>query len=173
VRTSRFAAAIKDGIGSTEDHDMQLRVWRAGMRGLYEPAVVATADVTPDRMVKSYHRRWHRGHGRYSAAMRIRELVPADMGPMSEPRDILSLFGSPGYVYTDFVYFASRWIRAALRGEDSFFYANKLRHIRSYLRARREQRPRRGIRAAAGELIGFAVAYWRKRSARRTRALAN
>ncbi len=28
---------IKDGIGSTEDHEMQLRMWRLGMRGLYHP----------------------------------------------------------------------------------------------------------------------------------------
>jgi glycosyltransferase involved in cell wall biosynthesis len=161
---------IKDGIGSTEDHDMQLRIWRAGMRGLYDPAITVLADVTPDRMVKSYHRRWHRGHGRYSAAMRIRELVPADTGPMTEPCDLVSLFGSPGFVYIDFLYFASRWVRAVVRHEDSFFYANKLRHIRSYLRTRREQRPRKGFRAAIDELIGFVAKYRRKRS---TRALAN
>jgi len=157
---------VKDGIGSTEDHDMQLRIWRAGMRGLYEPAIVAYADVTPDRMTRAYHRRWHRGHGRHCATMRLRELVPADMGPMSEPRDIVSIFGSPAYVYADVKYFAWRWIRALVRREDSFFYANKLRHIRSYLRTRRELRHARGLRAAAAELTGFATAYWRKRSGR-------
>ena len=160
---------VKDGIGSTEDHDMQLRVWRAGMRGLYDPTIVIYADVTPDRMTKAYHRRWHRGHGRHCAAMRLRELVPADMGPMSEPRDIVSIFGSPAYVYADFKYFAGRWLRAIARREDSFFYANKLRHIRSYLRARRRLQPERGVRAAAAELAAFAGAYWRKRSGRRVR----
>src|SRR5687767_29625 len=71
---------VKDGIGSTEDHDMQLRAWRAGMRGLYVPGLRAVADVTPDRLTKHYHRRWHRGHGRHCAMMRLRELVPADLG---------------------------------------------------------------------------------------------
>ena len=151
---------------------MQLRVWRADMRGRYEPAVVAVADVTPDRMVKAYHRRWHRGHGRHCAAMRLRELVPSDMGPMSEPRDIVFLFGSPGYVYVDLAYFASRWARAVVRREDSFFYANKLRHIRSYLRARRELAGGKGFRAVAAELAAFAGAYWRKRSGRRALARA-
>ena len=66
---------IKNGIGSTEDHDMQLRIWRAGMRGVYVPTVLSIADVTPDRMVKAYHRRWHRGHRRHCAMMRLRELV--------------------------------------------------------------------------------------------------
>ena len=163
---------LKDGIGSTEDHDMQLRIWRAGMRGRYEPGLVAYADVTPDRMTKAYHRRWHRGHGRHCAAMRLRELVPADMGPMSEPRDIVSIFGSPAYVYGDLKYFVWRWIRALVRREDSFFYANKLRHIGSYLRARRELQSERGLRATAAELTGFAAAYWRKRSGRRALARA-
>src|SRR5947208_17143760 len=136
---------------------MQLRIWRAGMRGLYEPTIVAEADVMADRMTKAYHRRWHRGHGRHCAAMRLRELVPADMGPMTEPRDIVSIFGSPAYVYNDFRYFAWRWARAFVLRQDSFFYANKLRHIRSYLRARRKSSVN-GLRAAASELVAFAGA---------------
>ena len=169
-RVGVFAPAlgrIRDGIGSTEDHDMQLRMWRAERCGLYVPDIVCIADVTPDRMVKSYHRRWHRGHGRHCAAMRLRELVPADRGPLSEPADIVLLFGSPGYVYADLVYFATRWFRAVLRREDSFFYANKVRHIRSYLKTRRRLRATRGVRAFALELIQFAAAYRRKRRARR------
>jgi glucosyl-dolichyl phosphate glucuronosyltransferase len=155
---------IKDGIGSTEDHEMQLRIWRAGMCGLYVPEVVAEADVAPDRMLKSYHRRWHRGHGRFCAAMRLRELVPADMGPMSEPRDIVSLFGSPAFVYADLIGFSLCWARALVRRQDAFFYANKLRHIWSYLGARRMLHPAKGARAAATELTSFFDAYRRKRS---------
>ena len=92
---------VRDGIGSTEDHDMQLRAWRGGMRGLYVPGLRAVADVTPDRVTQDYHRRWHRGHGRHCAMMRLRELVPADLGPLSEPRDIVTLFGAPAFVYAD------------------------------------------------------------------------
>jgi GT2 family glycosyltransferase len=164
---------IKDGIGSTEDHDMQIRVWRAGMRGLYEPAIVAVADVTPERMMKSYHRRWHRGHGRHCAAMRLRELVPADMGPMSEPRDLVMLFGSPAFVYADVPRLALLWCRAIVRREDPFFYANKLRHVWSYLRARQQLHETKSARAAAAEIAAFAGAYWRKRSMRRSKQAAN
>jgi glycosyltransferase involved in cell wall biosynthesis len=161
---------VKDGIGSTEDHDMQLRIWRAGMRGLYDPAIVAIADVTPDRLVKSYHRRWHRGHGRHCAAMRLRELVPADMGPMSEPRDLVLLFGSPAFVYAELPRLAILWLRALVRREDPFFYSNKLRHVWHYIRAR--QRVHRGERrgSAAAEFAAFAGAYWRKQWAKRTGA---
>ncbi len=158
---------IKDGIGSTEDHDMQLRLWKAGMRGVYVPDVVSIADVTPDRMVKAYHRRWHRGHGRYCAAMRLRELVPEDLGPMSEPADIVSLFGSPAYVYADLLVFGRRWLLALIKGEDSFFYANKVRHIWSYLRAGYADSSRCGRRGVLTEVSMFAEAYWRKVKARR------
>jgi GT2 family glycosyltransferase len=158
---------IKDGIGSTEDHDLQLRVWRAGMCGLYAPDVVADADVTPDRMVKSYHRRWHRGHGRHCATMRLRELVPADFGPMSEPRDIVPLFGSPAFVYADLALFAWRWWAAVIRRQDSFFYANKLRHLWSYLRRSREMCAADGRRGSAAELTAFVSAYREKRRAHR------
>jgi len=157
---------IKDGIGSTEDHDMQLRIWRAGMRGLYTPSVVAIADVTPDRMVKAYHRRWHHGHGRHCAEMRLRELVPADMGPMSEPRDIVFLFGSPGFVYRDLLVFGRRWLHAVFVREDAFFYANKLRHILSYIRTRWKLEAARGPRASAAALRTFVDAYRRKRRLR-------
>ena len=115
-------------------------------------AHVAVADVTPDRLVKSYHRRWHRGHGRHCAAMRLREIVPADMGPMSEPRDIVSLFGSPAFVYADLPRLAALWVRAFVRREDTFFYANKLRHVWSYLRTRWALHSARGTTHAVGEI---------------------
>ena len=152
---------IKDGIGSTEDHDLQLRMWRAGMHGVYVPAIVCTADVTPDRMVKKYHRRWHRGHGRHCAAMRLRELVPEDCGPMREPRELVTLFGVPAYVYADLLYFGGRWVRAVCRREDSFFYANKIRHLWSYVTATR--RLRTPDRSRVAEVAAFVGAYRRKR----------
>lgn len=157
---------VRDGIGSTEDHDLQLRIWRAGLRGLYLPQVLATADVTPDRLSKSYHRRWHRGHGRYSGLMRLRELVPADMGPMTEPDDLALLFGSPAFVYADLPRLSRLWLRALVRREDPFFYANRLRHVRSYLRIRRRLHPAWNVRGAFGEAMRFSRAYWRRRSAR-------
>lgn len=154
---------IKDGIGSTEDHDMQLRVWRSGMRGLYSPDLVAFADVTPDRMTKAYHRRWHRGHGRHCAMMRLRELVPADLGPMSEPDDLVTLFGSPAFVYADLVRTGYRWLEAVVRRKDPLFYANQLRHVCSYLRTRYHIFTAESRRSAAAELAGFTRAYLRKR----------
>jgi glycosyltransferase involved in cell wall biosynthesis len=158
---------VKEGIGSTEDHDMQLRIWRAGMVGLYEPSVEVVADVTPDRMEKAYHRRWHSGHGRHCAMMRLRELVPADLGPMSEPKDLVTLFGSPAFVYLDVVRTGYRWVEAVCRRKDALFYAHQLRHVFSYLRTRYTLHSRESGRPATAELVGFVRAYLRKRSTRR------
>jgi glycosyltransferase involved in cell wall biosynthesis len=154
---------IKDGIGSTEDHDMQLRVWRAGLYGLYAPAVVVAADVTPDRMSKGYHRRWHRGHGMHCGMMRLRELVPADLGPMSEPKDIVTLFGSPAFVYADLLRNGLRWVQAVYSRKDPLFYANQLRHVWSYIRTRQRLFANETHRGIAAELVAFARAYARKK----------
>jgi glycosyltransferase involved in cell wall biosynthesis len=158
---------VKEGIGSTEDHDMQLRIWRAGMLGLYEPAVEVVADVTPDRMLKAYHRRWHSGHGRHCAMMRLRELVPADLGPMSEPKDLVTLFGSPAFVYLDVLRTGYRWLDAVCRRKDALFYAHQLRHVCSYLRTRYGLYAAEGGRPATAELVAFVRAYLRKRFTRR------
>src|SRR5437588_5714727 len=49
---------VKDGIGSLEDHEILLRLWRTGSKGLYLPELVVTAEIEPDRMGKQYHRKW-------------------------------------------------------------------------------------------------------------------
>ena len=161
---------IKDGIGSTEDHEMQLRVWRAGMRGLYAPSVLAMADVTPDRLSKNYHRRWHTGHGRHCAMMRLREFVPSDLGPLSQPKDLVMLFGSPAFVYSELIRCGQRWTRAIVRREDALFYAHQIRHLLSYIRTRATIYSAESGRSVIHELAAFARAYAAKRARRRTGA---
>ena len=157
-----------DGIGSTEDHDLQLRMWRAGMRGLYDPATLVHADVTADRLTREYHRRWHRGHGHHCALMRLRELVPADLGPMSEPPGIVTLFGTPAFVYQDVLRNAYLWLRSVVLREDPFFYANQLRHVLSYIATGYRQFRCRGRSNSTVELLRFARSYAGHRWARRT-----
>ena len=154
---------LKDGIGSVEDHDLQLRAWRCGMRGLYTPALMATADVTPERMVKSYHRRWHRGHGRYCARMRLREYVPADLEGLREPRDAVRLFGTPAFVYAELFRTAWRWLHAVVRRKDPFFYANQFRHVWNYVSTGYDEFSSRNAQSTVKEFVAFARAYVRKR----------
>lgn len=157
---------VKDGIGSTEDHDMQLRTWRAGMLGLYVPTLRAVADVTADRLMKRYHRRWHRGHGRHCAMMRLRELVPADLGPLTEPADIVTLFGAPAFVYADLARTGYNWVRAISRRGDARFYFHQLHHVWSYIRASQKVFAIDSPRHATAELLTFVRRYIRKRRRR-------
>jgi glycosyltransferase involved in cell wall biosynthesis len=152
-----------DGIGSTEDHDLQLRMWRAGLRGLYDPSIVVHAEVTPDRLTREYHQRWHRGHGHHCALMRLRELVPADLGPMSEPAGIVTLFGTPAFVYLEVPHNAYQWLRSVALRKDPLFYAHQLRHVLSYIRTSYHRFRREGHPNAAVELRRFARSYLRKR----------
>lgn len=171
-RVGLFTASlgrVKDGIGSTEDHDMQLRAWRAGMHGLYIPAVVSHADVTADRLEKRYHRRWHQGHGRHCALMRLRELVPADLGPMSEPDDIVTLFGSPAFVYADLIRTAALWLKALCRRGDSRFYLHQFHHICSYVATRHHISTTENPRSVSAELRRFVRLYLDKRATHQTR----
>jgi len=71
-----FAASVQRvgaGAGTTEDHELQLRLMKAGFTGAYDPAVVVHAPVESGRMTKAFHRRWHCCHGRSFAAMRAHD----------------------------------------------------------------------------------------------------
>jgi len=160
---------VKDGIGSTEDHDMQLRAWRAGIHGFYVPSIVVVADVTPDRLQSRYHRRWHQGHGRHCGLMRLRELVPADLGPMSEPDDIVTLFGAPAFVYADLIRTAVLCLKAVCRRRDPRFYLHQFLHLWSYIRTSHEMTSLNTPRSTAAELWRFVHVYWGKRSAHQAR----
>jgi cellulose synthase/poly-beta-1,6-N-acetylglucosamine synthase-like glycosyltransferase len=160
---------VKDGIGSTEDHDMQLRLWRAGLQGMYVPSIVVIADVTPDRLSKAYHWRWHTGHGRHCAMMRLREMVPADLGPFRPSSNLIRLFGSPAFVYTELARSALRWGQALVLRKDALFYAHQMRHLGSYIEtgATHHWTGDRTPWGVVRELSAFAVAYGRKRLRRR------
>jgi glycosyltransferase involved in cell wall biosynthesis len=161
--TPRFGR-IKDGIGSTEDHDMQLRIWQAGLEGIYVPAVVAHAEVPSDRMQKAYHRRWHSGHGRHCARMRLREIVPEDFTPMGRPDNLVVLGGAPAFLYREVLLTARRWVEAVLWRRDPFFYANRLRYLTRYITESWKLRRRETGRSVLGEVLRFVVQYARKRT---------
>jgi glycosyltransferase involved in cell wall biosynthesis len=65
---------VRDGVGSTEDHDLQERLWRRGLLGRYEPGMVVEAIVDRARLTRRYHRRWHYGHGRFISRMALPEI---------------------------------------------------------------------------------------------------
>jgi glycosyltransferase involved in cell wall biosynthesis len=97
---------VKDGVGSLEDHEILLRLWRVDSRGLYLPDLVATAEIEPDRMTKQFHRKWHSSHGRFYAALHSDEVERSKLG---------NWFGVPAHFYRQALSDLAGWIGARIR----------------------------------------------------------
>jgi glycosyltransferase involved in cell wall biosynthesis len=120
---------VQDSIGSLEDHDFIVRVLGTGRRGLYIPSIIVRAAVQPERLERSYHRRWHRGHGHFHALLRS-ELV--------ERTSIGTLFGIPAHLYRQAVGDLARWAAAAATGNPAtaFLHEVRLRFFIGFFRTR-------------------------------------
>ena len=97
---------VKGGIGSMEDHEFLLRMCRSGKKGMYVPDLTIRSPVDPERILKSYHRRWHRGHGRFYAIMQDPEWE----------RSGFKLAGVPGHLYRETAKQAVIWCALLMRG---------------------------------------------------------
>jgi glucosyl-dolichyl phosphate glucuronosyltransferase len=117
---------VKDDIGSLEDDEWMRRFWKAGGRGLYVPELVAVTDVPSIRTTRTYHRRWHSGHGRFYALLRAEEMERTSKG---------SLFGVPGHLYRSALRDAVRWLSSTLTGHSgrAFDHEVKLRFFRGFV----------------------------------------
>jgi glycosyltransferase involved in cell wall biosynthesis len=131
-RVGLFAAEVqrvREGIGSTEDHEMQIRLIGAGFRGWYHPDLVARAVVPAERLLKEYHRRWHSGHGSFYALMR---------DPSFERSDAGVFFGVPAHVFraaaTELAHYVRQILR--LRLPAAFAHELRLRFLLAFTRRR-------------------------------------
>jgi glucosyl-dolichyl phosphate glucuronosyltransferase len=143
----------KDKIGGTEDVDLFARLYRNGYRGLYLPTLVIHHKVAPNRTTKSYHRRWHVGHGRFYAVMRADDI---EVGAHR-------LFDVPAHLFRQAVVDALGWLTHAARGrfDDAFWYETRLRFFYGFLRERRRDFVRRGGRTIA-DVVTFVRSFaWR------------
>lgn len=118
-----------DSIGSLEDHEFLTRILRAGVNGLYVPEMIVDAWVGSDRMTKSYHRRWHTGHGHFYAIMNDPEWEQSSY----------RLLGVPGHLYRETARNAVVWFSRVLRGQSDAAFANecRLRFFRGFFKQRR------------------------------------
>jgi glycosyltransferase involved in cell wall biosynthesis len=127
-RVGLFSPAVqrvKDGIGSTEDHELLARLYEAGGRMLYLPRMLVMARVPDDRCARTYHRRWHEGHGRFYALMRAPEMERARVTPM----------GVPGHLLRDAAREVAAWARSiAVADWDRAFLAElRLRFVKGFV----------------------------------------
>lgn len=102
---------------ATEDHEILLRLWRAGGQGLYWPALTATADIVPERMRREYHRRWHYRHGRFLAIMHDEDLEQTRVG---------RFLGVPGHIYRQGASALLGWARQTLGGDLGKAFAHEV-----------------------------------------------
>ena len=158
---------VKGSIGSMEDHELLLRCWLGGKRGLYVPTLLARTTVPASRMTKAYHRRWHTGHGMFCAMMRYVELIDQDGRYVGEPvgHDAVRLFGVPAYLFRQAADEGRKWMRTAFRREPalSLMHENNLRFLVSYIRTRYRQERARKERSAVAEIGAFATRLVRKK----------
>ena len=119
-----------------EDREFNLRMWRAGKRGLYVDSVVAFADVQRERLEKRYHRTWYHVTGASHARLQYREVIDRagrldDAGAISGRRWL----GVPYFLYREFLQNAARWIARLAAGawSDAFLAECRLRYLASYI----------------------------------------
>lgn len=160
---------IKDGVGSTEDHDLQLRIWRSGGQGLYVPSIVMVSDVDPERLTKAYHRRWHRGHGRHCAMMGLRDITDPQ-GCINENLRALTLFGVPSFLYRELVAEGARWLTSKVRRDESeaFKYEGKVQHLLGYIGKRYEQNATVRQHSSVAEVRAFVKSFLARKRARKS-----
>jgi len=139
---------VKDGIGSMEDLELQLRAWQAGMQGLYLPDLVATTEVAPARLTKAYHRRWHTGQGHFYALLRLKEI---------EQSNRQRLFDLPAHLYKQSAMDIFGWLKHTLSGDPdgAFAYETRLRFFAGFFRTRREDHLTNRRRGNLREVLSF------------------
>jgi len=128
---------VKDSIGSMEDHELLMRLWRIGGQGLYVHDMVVEAEVPIERVSKAYHRKWHTGHGKYCALMRLSEQFDKEGRFLQKPLECTKFFGAPTFLYRQVLETGAGWFKAILQGDkvSAFFKENEVRHFVSYIRA--------------------------------------
>jgi glycosyltransferase involved in cell wall biosynthesis len=119
-------------IGSVEDFEILQRLSRAGLRGLYTPALSLLHKVPPSRLTKQYHRRWHTEHGRFYALFRDDDFEGSRW----------RILEVPGHVYRRAGQAALRWLSNIVRGRkgEAFGHETALRFYWGFFLERRRSR---------------------------------
>jgi GT2 family glycosyltransferase len=139
-----------------QDHELLLRLWRAGQRGLYLPSLVARCEVPERRLTWAYHRQWHATHGHFLAQMEDHERS-ARAHDHAEP---VTLFGSPAAAYRELASSVGRYLvlRVTGRAAAARQAEGRARYRASFIAAR-ARLWRREQRGAVREVVRFMAAW--------------
>jgi glycosyltransferase involved in cell wall biosynthesis len=121
-----------------QDRELEMRMWRAGMQGLYLPAMDVTVEVPGERLTWRYHRRWQATTAHYHALMRYRDTVDADGAMREESPHGRRLLGTPLFMYRAWLEHAVGWLAAAIRGRSKarFYHETRLWYYCSFFLTR-------------------------------------
>lgn len=136
---------VKDGVGSLEDHEFLLRVLRTGRQGVYDPRIVLRAEIQAHRLHRTYHRRWHAGHGHFHALLRSEEMEQTTAG---------TLWGVPAHLYRQALGDVAGWIKAVVCRDSAraFHHEVRLRFFKGFLKTRRRDFRERPLHERREEL---------------------
>ena len=156
---------LRIGPSSSEDHELEVRLWRAGRQGMYVPEIVVTAEVQTERMFKAYHRKWYIGHGKSMALMRLNEIIGPDGKLLQKPPDSVKLFGVPAFVYRDLLATTGRWLKATMRRDESlsFHRETQVRDLIGYISKCYEQNAAERKHSGLAEVLSFTRAMLHKK----------
>ena len=118
-----------------QDRELEMRMWRAGLQGLYLPGMEVTVEVPPERLTRRYHRRWHATTAYYHALMRYRDTIDASGHLRDETPDMRRLLGTPLFMYRAALAHAAGWIGAAIarRHAARFYHETRLWYYASFV----------------------------------------
>jgi hypothetical protein len=122
-----------------EDREFNLRMWRAGKRGMYVDAIVASTCVQPERFEKRYHRAWHHVTGVSHARMRYRDIVTRE-GVLDDAMTSGGRLaaGVPLFLIREWMTHVRAWVvKTVARQRDlAFFEECRVRYLSSYIATR-------------------------------------
>src|SRR5262249_26175406 len=150
-----------------QDHELLVRMWRAGGRAMYAPELVVGAIIPADRLTRRYHLQWHLAHGHFSAQMRNEELLALEGGLRPEPLTGTFLFGVPSHVFAELPRALRRAARLRLGGDFPGALAQWYHavYLAAYIR-RTVALHRPSGRQVVADPIRFAVAHLRRHAKR-------
>jgi hypothetical protein len=117
------------------------RLWCSGRPGLYLPSLVLQHKAPARRLTRAYYRRWHRGHGRFTALRREAAVE------QSRTR----FLDVPAHLYRKAITDAGHWLGSKFTGasEDAFDRECFLYFFRGFFEQRVSDL-RRARRSSAG-----------------------
>jgi len=162
--SAAFRRIVFDRVGNfslaysgREDHELLVRLWQNSRFGMYDPLIIAFAEIPPQRLTKQYHRRWSLVTGRFNSMMHLNELIGPDgkLNKTSEPQ--LCLFGVPAFIYRQLLNEVPQWLKAAALGTEaqSLHHQNQILYFIGYIAQRYKDNVRERGHSSVIELERF------------------